>query len=67
MVSVAALDTRIECINAAKRTPETEKFIQAVDDMLTISGVLIFSLPTYKFYPTKNYKIFADAADIVFG
>jgi hypothetical protein len=67
VISVAALDTRIECLNEAKRTPETDKFIEAVGEMLTVSALLIFDLPLYKFYPTKNWKRFSNAADIVFG
>ena len=63
---MAALDVRIECMDETKRTPQTDKFIQAVDEMLTVSGLLLFDLPLYLFYPTKNYKRFYNAADIVF-
>lgn len=66
MVSVVAFDKPLNCLDERARTAEMTKLIQAVDEFFEYSGKLSFQLPLYRIYPTKMWKKFVIAADIVY-
>ena len=63
---MVAFDQALDCIDERKRTPKITELIKAVDDFFTYSGQLSFSLPIYRIYPTKTWKKFVAASDIVY-
>jgi hypothetical protein len=67
VISVAAFDKRIECLDDSKRTADVEEFVQSVDDLFTLSGELGFDIPLWQYFPTKNWRKFVKAADLVFA
>jgi hypothetical protein len=67
VISVAAFDKRLECIDERKRTAEIETFVKSVDDLFASGGELGFSIPIWKYYRTKQWKRFEKAADVVFA
>jgi hypothetical protein len=66
VVSVVAFDQPLNCIDERKRTPKIDKLINAVDELFYLSRQLSFSLPIYRYYPTKEWKKFVAASDIVY-
>jgi hypothetical protein len=66
VVSVVAFDQPLNCINENKRTPFITKVINAIDDLFLYSGRLMFSLPVWRYYPTKDWRKFVYACDIVY-
>ena len=66
MVSVVAFDRPLNCIDEIKRTAKIDNLIKAVDEVFYLTKQLSFSLPIYRFYPTKQWKKFVASSDIVY-
>ena len=62
---MVAFNKPIKCLDEGNRTSEVTKLAQAVDELLQYAGILMYS-PIYRFYPTKMWKKFESASDIVF-
>ena len=66
MVSVVAFDKPLNCLDERSRTAKMTRLIQAVDEFFEYSGKLSYQLPIYRYYPTKMWKKFVTASDIVY-
>jgi hypothetical protein len=56
----------LNCIDERNRTEDITKLIKATDDFMVYTGILNYSLPIYTYYPTKTWKKFVNAADVLF-
>ena len=63
MVSVVAFDHRLNCIDDTKRDAEIDHFVKSVDGFMEQLGILMFSLPTWQYFPNKDWKKFVYHTD----
>lgn len=66
LVSIMAFDERINCIDEKKRTEEAKLFIKHSSTTLIYAGKLFYSV-LWKFYPTKDWKLFVESMDFIYG
>lgn len=67
VVSIIAFDQRIHCIDEKNSSPFATKAVENVDNFIYLIGQLIFSLPFWKIFPTKDWKKFEASADVVYS
>ena len=65
-ITQIAFDTRLNCIDLSKCDPSSYEFVQAVDDMVVFIGKLVFNLPYYRHYPTKDWKTLVKVTKTVY-
>ncbi len=61
-----AFDERIHCVDEKKRTEEAKLFIKHSSKTLIYAGKLFYSV-LWKFYPTKDWKLFLESMDFIYG
>lgn len=65
-ISQVAFDTRLNCMDLETCERSSYDFVNAVDEMVVYMGKLVFNLPFYKYYRTKNWKTFVQVSRTVY-
>lgn len=58
-----AFDRRVKCLDKETRSPEISELVESVRGLIFGLGKLTLSMPIWKFYPTKEWKIFENHFD----
>lgn len=65
-ISQVAFDTRLNCMDLETCERSSYDFVNAVDEMVVYMGKLVFNLPFYKYYSTKDWKTFVQVSRTVY-
>ncbi len=65
-MSEIVFDQRLQCVNEKTRLPNVTELVNKIDQFFVLIGKLSFGLPTYKLYPTKEWKEFEQVGIFVY-
>nr|QUF59382.1 cytochrome p450 CYP3047B1 [Brachionus angularis] len=64
-VSEIAFDNRLNCLDETTRLADISRLVKEIDTFFEYAGRLIFSVPIWKLYPTKEWLVFEDSARFI--
>ena len=61
------LNKRLKCIDEKTRAPNTDEFVRVIEEFFVTLGLLLFSSPLWRYYPTKDWKKFEKLGLYIYG
>ena len=64
VISEVVFDKRINCMD--KKNLDIVEFVNAVNNFTVYAGRLLFQMPLWKIYPTKDWKLFLKSTKLAY-